>query len=372
MQGRDAPIVGLAKEIDLRTSLKDRTDKQRNHTMNKQEPIVNDRGVELLGRAEAGYRNLKKEIGRVIIGQDEVVRQLLAAVFCEGHVLIVGVPGLAKTLLVKTLGKALGWTFKRIQFTPDMMPADVIGMELLQEDRLTGLREWRFKHGPVFANIILADEINRTPPKTQSALLEAMQEYHITSMGNTYELERPFIVVATQNPIEQEGTYPLPEAQLDRFMFSLWIDYPSVEEEERIVLEVKVGRETTVNQVFTRDDMLAFQDLVVQLPVSRHIATYAVAIARSSRPDNPTACDFIRRYVEWGAGPRASQYMVLAAKAMAVLDGQATVSAAHVRQAAPLVLRHRVLPNYNATGDGITAQQIVDRILSETHEPDYA
>jgi MoxR-like ATPase len=245
-------------------------------------------------------------------------------------------------------------------------------MELLQEDPATGTRSWRFVHGPIFANIILADEINRTPPKTQSALLEGMQEYTVTSMGKTYPIDRPFVVVATQNPIEQEGTYPLPEAQLDRFMFSLWMDYPSAEEEEQIVMATTAGALPPAGQVFTREQMLAFQELVWRLPVSQHVVRYAVALARGSRPVGKTAGEYVRKYVEWGAGPRASQYIVLAAKAMAVLDGQPTVTAEHVRQAAPFVLRHRVLPNYNATGEGITAQQIVEKLLEEIREPDYA
>ena len=327
--------------------------------------------AQLLRQAAEGYAGLKAEIAKVIIGQDEIVRNLLAAIFCQGHALIIGVPGLAKTLMVKTLSQVLGWSFKRIQFTPDMMPADIIGMELLQEDRATGSRGWRFMRGPVFANIILADEINRTPPKTQSALLEAMQEYTVTSMGKSYPLERPFVVVATQNPIEQEGTYPLPEAQLDRFMFSLWVDYPTLEEEERIVAATTARQTAEVRQVYTCEQLMGFQDLVLRLPVSRHIVSYAVAIARSTRPLGGMAGEFTRKYVEWGAGPRASQYMVLAAKALAVLDGQPTPTAGHVRQAAPFVLRHRVLPNYNATGDGITAQQIVEHVLGEIREPDY-
>ena len=327
--------------------------------------------VELLRQASQGYGKLKTEIAEVIVGQEKIVRQLLAAVFSQGHVLIIGVPGLAKTLLVKTLSQVLGWTCKRIQFTPDMMPADIIGMEILQEDRATGARSWRFMHGPVFANIILADEINRTPPKTQSALLEAMQEYTVTSMGKTHPIERPFVVVATQNPIEQEGTYPLPEAQLDRFMFSLWMDYPTVQEEEQIVLNRIIGQEPKLEQVFSKEQMIAFQDLTMRLPVSRHVVSYAVALARASRPLSGTASEYTRKYVEWGAGPRASQYMVLAAKALAVLDGQPTVSAEYIRRGASFVLRHRVLPNYNATGEGITAQQIVERLLSEIKEPDY-
>ena len=333
---------------------------------------LDDGDLQLLERVHSGYDLLRSEIAKVIIGQEEIVRDLLAAVFSQGHVLIIGVPGLAKTLLVKTLAQVMGWTFKRIQFTPDMMPADITGMELLQDDPTTGRRDWRFMHGPVFANIILADEINRTPPKTQSALLEAMQEYHVTSMGKAYHIERPFIVVATQNPIEQEGTYPLPEAQLDRFMFSLWVDYPTTDEEEEIVLATTGPQDVQVRQVFTREEMEQFQDLVLQIPVSRHVVSYAVAIARSSRPQSPTASDYVKRYVEWGAGLRASQYMILAAKSLAVFDGEPTVSAKHVRQAAPLVLRHRVLPNYNATGDGVTAQQITERLLEEIKEPDYA
>jgi MoxR-like ATPase len=327
--------------------------------------------VEKLGQASQGYQRLREEIAREIVGQDQIVRQLLAAVFSQGHALIIGVPGLAKTLLVKTLAKALGWSFKRIQFTPDMMPADIIGMELLHEDRATGSRGWRFMRGPVFANIILADEINRTPPKTQSALLEAMQEFTVTSMGQTHPLERPFIVVATQNPIEQEGTYPLPEAQLDRFMFSLWVGYPSQEEEEQIVLNTTAPRRTEVRQVYTAEQMAGFQDLTLRLPVSRHVVRFAVEMARATRPLNPAAGEYVKRYVEWGAGPRASQYLVLAAKALAVLDGQPTVTAEYIRQAAPFVLRHRVLPNYNATGDGITAQQIVEHVLEEIEEPAY-
>ncbi len=332
---------------------------------------LRDGDVKLLAQAQAGFHKLKAEIGKVVLGQEDIVRQLLAAIFSQGHVLIVGVPGLGKTLLVKTLAGALGWNFKRIQFTPDMMPADIIGMELLQEDRATGARTMRFLHGPIFANIILADEINRTPPKTQSALLEAMQEYTVTSMGKGYKLERPFVVVATQNPIEQEGTYPLPEAQLDRFMFSLWMDYPSVQEEEDIVQATTATLDQTVQQVFSREQMAEFQDLVRRVPASPHVVSYAVAISRATRPLSATAGDMAKKYVEWGAGPRASQYMVLAGKALAVLDGEPAVSAKHIRQAATFVLRHRVLPNFNATGEGITAQQIVENVLNEIKEPDY-
>ena len=326
--------------------------------------------IKLLQDASAGYRRLSAALGEVVIGQKRIILTLLAAIFAEGHVLVIGVPGLAKTLLVKTLAQALGWKFHRIQFTPDMMPADIIGMELLQEDEC-GRRSMRFVAGPVFANIILADEINRTPPKTQSALLEAMQEYTVTSMGKAYELEKPFIVVATQNPIEQEGTYPLPEAQLDRFMFSLWMDYPSVEDEETVVLKTTTADLPALEPVFSQSQMMAFQRLVRRLPVSRHVASYAVAIARATRPTNPAAGDFTRQYVEWGAGTRAGQYMVLAGKALAVLDGTPALTIRHIRQIAPFVLRHRVLPNYQATGEGIDSVQIIDRVLSEIVEPQY-
>jgi MoxR-like ATPase len=327
--------------------------------------------VALLAEASDGFKRLEEQIARVIIGQRDTVRALIAAIFCEGHVLLVGVPGLAKTLLVKTLSHVLDWEFRRIQFTPDMMPADIIGMELLQEDP-SGGRVMRFVPGPVFANIILADEINRTPPKTQSALLEAMQELQVTSLGKRHELDRPFIVVATQNPIEQEGTYPLPEAQLDRFMFSLWMEYPGVEEEERIVMETTAPRPIDLEPVFTKEQLLRYQALVRRIPVSRHVVSYAVAIARATRPNTPASSALASRYVQWGAGPRAGQHMVLAGKALAVLDGSPTVTAGHVRQAAPHVLRHRVLPNYQAAGEGVGAADLVTRIIDEISEPQYA
>jgi MoxR-like ATPase len=328
----------------------------------------------LLAEASNGFRRLEEQVAKVIIGQSDTVRALLAATFCEGHALLIGVPGLAKTLLVKTLAEVLGWEFRRIQFTPDMMPADIIGMELLQEDTsgAGGGRAMRFVPGPVFANIILADEINRTPPKTQSALLEAMQELQVTSLGKRHELARPFIVVATQNPIEQEGTYPLPEAQLDRFMFSLWMDYPNVEDEERIVMETTAPRPVSLEQVFSQEKMMAYQALVRRVPVSRHVVSYAVALARATRPGTPASSSIATRFVQWGAGPRAGQHMVLAGKALAVLDGAPTVSANHIRQAAPLVLRHRVLPNYQAAGEGLTTAEIVARIIEQISEPQHA
>jgi MoxR-like ATPase len=325
--------------------------------------------LDLLKRAAEGYGKLREQIGKVIIGQDQTVEALLAATFAEGHVLLVGVPGLAKTLLVKTLAEVMAWNWHRIQFTPDMMPADIIGMELLQETE-TG-RHMKFVPGPIFANIILADEINRTPPKTQSALLEAMQERQVTSMGKKFDLDRPFIVVATQNPIEQEGTYPLPEAQLDRFMFSVFLDYPSVSEEENIVMETTVQRTIDLQSVFTKEQMIGFQGLVRRIPVSRHIVSYAVAIARATRPGSEASSPVAQQYVEWGAGPRAGQHMVLAGKALALLEGSPAVSTAHIRKAAPLVLRHRVLPNFQAAGEGIDSVKIIETILSEISESQY-
>jgi len=330
-----------------------------------------DDDVALLAEATDGYRRLVDEIGHVIIGQHDIVRSLLAAVFAQGHVLIVGVPGLAKTLLVRTLAQALDWQFRRIQFTPDLMPADIIGMELLQDDPATGRRSMKFVPGPIFANIILADEINRTPPKTQSALLEAMQEHTVTSMGRSHQLDEPFVVVATQNPIEQEGTYPLPEAQLDRFMFSLWVDYPAIEEEEQIVHATTQPREIVITPVFARDRLLAYQRLVRRMPASSHVVSYAVALARATRPGCDTADEFVRQYVEWGAGPRAAQHMVMAGKAMAALDGVPAVTCEHIRQAAPLVLRHRVLPNYHAGGEGLNSVAIIEHVLKTVSEPTY-
>jgi MoxR-like ATPase len=328
--------------------------------------------LELLREAAASSKRLEAEIGKVIVGQRQAVRAMMTAVLAQGHALLIGVPGLAKTLLVRTLAQTLGWSFRRIQFTPDMMPSDIVGMELLQEDPESGRRDMKFVHGPIFANLILADEINRTPPKTQSALLEAMQELTVTSLGRSYPLERPFLVFATQNPIEQEGTYPLPEAQLDRFMFSLWLDYPSRSEEEAIVSATTEERTPSVEPVLSHERAIAFQRLVRRMPAAQHAVSYAVAIARASRPRDEQAASCAKRYVEWGAGPRASQHMILAAKAIAVLDSRTAVSASDVREAAPLVLRHRVLPNYTAAGDGVDANEIVRRILDEVKEPSYA
>ena len=306
-----------------------------------------------------------------MLGQERVVDALLTALFAQGHALIIGVPGLAKTLLVRTLADALGWSFNRIQFTPDLMPSDITGTEVLFTDRESGERVLRFVKGPVFANLILADEINRTSPKTQAALLEAMQEHTVTAGGQTHRLEEPFFVVATQNPIEQEGTYPLPEAQLDRFMFSIHIHYPTAEDERRIVNATTTGTPPSISNILTRDEVMAFQRLVRSVPVSDHVVDYAVQLARASRPNEPHAESFIKNYVEWGAGPRASQYLVLGAKCLALLNGKPSPSAGEVKAVAHSVLQHRIIPNYNASGEGISAAAIVDWLVSHVRQPDY-
>jgi len=327
--------------------------------------------LELVKEFQAKFAQLWGELHKVIIGQDAIVQFLLMSLFARGHALIIGVPGLAKTLMVRTLAQALGWDFKRIQFTPDLMPSDITGTEILQSDPTTGERALRFVRGPIFANLVLADEINRTPPKTQAALLEAMQEYTVTAAGHTYPLERPFFVAATQNPIEHEGTYPLPEAQLDRFMFSLHVGYPTREEEIGIV-EATTSREfETVKGIFTREDVIKFQELVRRIPVAEHVMGYAVDLARATRPNEPNAEKFVKDYVEWGAGPRASQYLILGAKSLALLRGKPAPSCDEVRTVAAPVLQHRVIPNYNAAGEGITTQRIIEQLLKTVREQDY-
>ncbi|MCS6776494.1 MAG: MoxR family ATPase [Chloroherpetonaceae bacterium] len=315
---------------------------------------------------------LLSEVRKVIVGQDLIVQNLLLCLFARGHCLLIGVPGLAKTLLVRTLAQALSWEFRRIQFTPDLMPSDILGTEVLETDPTTGARRLRFVPGPIFANVILADEINRTPPRTQSALLEAMQETHVTVGGRTLPIEKPFFVVATQNPIEQEGTYPLPEAQLDRFMFSLNLSYPTREQEEQIVSVTTTDASASVCPVFTKEQLLALQQMVRQVPASPHVISYAVALARASRPQEPGAPPTVRKYVEWGAGPRASQYLVLGAKARAVLSGKPVPTASDVRAVAAPVLNHRIIRNYAAVADGITPEWIVHELLQHVPEPDYA
>lgn len=315
------------------------------------------------------YNRLKTELHKVIVGQNDIIEFLLTAMFARGHVLLIGVPGLAKTLLVKSLSSTLGWNYKRIQFTPDLMPSDVIGTEILQTDSASGERSMRFVPGPVFTNLLLADEINRTPPKTQSALLEAMQEYAVTIGGRTLEIGHPFFVVATQNPIEQEGTYPLPEAQLDRFMFSLHVDYPHADEEIQIVEETTSSKVADPEVIATREDVIAIQDMVRSVPVSRHVVTYAVDLVRATRPQTITSPPSIKDYVQWGAGPRASQHLILGAKVRALLNGRFAPSCEDIRHVALPVLRHRILPNYHATAEGVRTKDLVDRLLKSVREP---
>ena len=300
------------------------------------------------------YDRLRKEIGKVIVGQEDVIHNTVLSIFCQGHVLLVGVPGLAKTLLVNTIGKALGLSFSRIQFTPDLMPSDIVGTEILDESR-----QFRFIKGPVFTNIVLADEINRTPPKTQAALLEAMQEKSVTVSGTTYKLQEPFFVLATQNPIEQEGTYPLPEAQLDRFMFNLMLDYPSYQEEVAIVKNTTVGREVTVEAVLSPEEIVYFQQLVRRVPVSDHVYEYAVSLSAKTRPHTPSAHEWANRFLSWGAGPRASQYLILGAKANALLTGKYSPDVEDVQRVAVAILRHRIIRNYTAEAEGIGIEEII-------------
>ena len=325
---------------------------------------------ELIASFNEKFKSLRQEIHKVVIGQEQVIERLLIALFSQGHALLIGVPGLAKTLLVKTLAGVLGWDFKRIQFTPDMMPSDITGTEILQTDVSTGTRYMKFVHGPVFTNLILADEINRAPPKTQAALLESMQEYTVTAAGKTYQVERPFMVVATQNPIEQEGTYPLPEAQLDRFMFNIEVDYSLHDDEISIVDETTTHDANAVNTILTKEEVVACQQLVRRIPVSRHVLTYAVDLATASRP-SPTSDPYINEYVEWGAGVRASQYLILGAKSLALLRNLPAPSCKEVRDVALPVLGHRILRNYKAAGKGITTNMIIQALLKSVKEADY-
>jgi MoxR-like ATPase len=308
-------------------------------------------------------RTILAEVGKRIVGQEAVIDHLLVALFARGHCLFVGVPGLAKTLLIQTLSDVLALSFGRIQFTPDLMPSDITGTDVLEEDRATGRRVFRFVRGPIFANVILADEINRTPPKTQAALLQSMQEHRVSTGGQTYDLPPPFLVFATQNPIEQEGTYPLPEAQLDRFMFQIDVGYPSEDEEVRIVNQVTSAYQPTLRRVLSPERITALQELVLRVPVAPHVVSHAVALCRASRPADPSAPEFVKKYVSWGAGPRASQYLVLAAKARAILAGRYAVSVEDVRALATPVLVHRVLANFHAEADGLKAAALVERLI---------
>ncbi len=306
------------------------------------------------------YDMLKKEISKVIVGQEDVIHNTILSVFCRGHVLLVGVPGLAKTLLVSTIGRALGLSFSRVQFTPDLMPSDIIGTEILDD-----VRQFKFVKGPIFSNVILADEINRTPPKTQAALLEAMQERHVTVSGKTYKLEEPFFVLATQNPIEQEGTYPLPEAQLDRFMFNLMLDYPSYEEEIMVVKNTTSDKINDVNNVMTAEEIMYFQNLVRRVPVPDNVYEYAVSLVSSTRPNTERAHEWSNRYLSWGAGPRASQYLIIGAKGNALLRGKFSPDIEDVQEVALPILRHRLVRNYTAEAEGVSIEKIIKELSSK-------
>ncbi len=317
-------------------------------------------------KLQGAYAALKTELGKVIVGQSQVMEELLIALFCRGHCLLVGVPGLAKTLLISTLANTLSLSFNRIQFTPDLMPSDITGTEVIEEEKATGKRSLRFVRGPVFANAILADEINRTPPKTQAALLEAMQEHQVTAGGVQHRLAEPFFVMATQNPIEQEGTYPLPEAQLDRFMFNVFVNYPSEQEEFDIVRLTTAPRKIDLKHVLSAEDVLALQELVRKVPVAEHVVKYAIRLVRQTRLGQPDTPKFIKDYVSWGAGPRASQTLVLAGKARALLQGRYHVSTEDIRAIAFPTLRHRILTNFNAEAEGIRPDDIVKMLIDQT------
>ena len=330
--------------------------------MDKQN-VINDE-VEFVESLSEKVKQIKSEIAKVIIGQEEVIDQLLIALISRGHCLLVGVPGLAKTLLIKTLAEVIDLKFSRIQFTPDLMPSDITGTEILEEDQITKKREFRFISGPIFANVILADEINRTPPKTQAALLEAMQEHKVTTAGITYTLQEPFFVLATQNPIEQEGTYPLPEAQLDRFMFNLWLDYPKFDEEIKIVQSTTSEYIPNLSKVVSADEIITFQNFVRKVPVAENVIEYAVKAANKTRP-NSVSTDSVSQWISWGAGPRASQYLILSAKARAVMNSKYTPNIDDVRFAMVPVLRHRIITNFNAEAEGITSVDVINKILNE-------
>jgi MoxR-like ATPase len=319
--------------------------------------------VQLVEKLNETVQKIKKEIGKVIIGQDTIIDQLIISLLSKGHCLLIGVPGLAKTLLIKTLAEVMDLNFNRIQFTPDLMPSDITGTEIIEEDPLSKKRNFRFIPGPIFANVILADEINRTPPKTQSALLEAMQEHKVTTAGTTYTLTEPFFVLATQNPIEQEGTYPLPEAQLDRFMFNLWLDYPSLKEEVKIVQTTTSEYVPKLNKIVTAEEIISFQELIRKVPVADNVIEFAVKTSINTRPNNGISPKFIKDWVSWGAGPRASQYLILAAKTSAVMTGRFTPNIDDVKHAMIPVLRHRIITNFSAEAEGINSVEVIKRLM---------
>lgn len=317
---------------------------------------------ELLLSFSSKIKEIRKEISKVIVGQDNVIEELLISLFAKGNCLLIGVPGLAKTLLIKTLADVLDLNFSRIQFTPDLMPGDITGSEVIEDDLSTGKKSFRFVKGPIFANIVLADEINRTPPKTQAALLEAMQEHEVTAAGNNYKMSEPFFVLATQNPIEQEGTYPLPEAQLDRFMFNIWLDYPSANEEVEIVRNTTLEKISKVNKLMGGEEIIKFQNLVRRVPVSENVLNYAVNLVRVTRPSN-TEDEFVKKYIDYGAGPRASQYLILGAKSRAALQGRFTPDIDDVKAVAVSVLRHRIVSNFSAEAEGISTKDIINKLI---------
>jgi len=327
----------------------------------KDSEIIKD-DVQLAEKLRKQVQEIKSEISKVIIGQDEIINQMIITLLCKGHCLLIGVPGLAKTMLIKTISEIMNLKFNRIQFTPDLMPSDITGTEIIEEDAASKRRNFKFIEGPIFANIILADEINRTPPKTQAALLEAMQEHKVTISGTTYTLTEPFFVLATQNPIEQEGTYPLPEAQLDRFMFNLWLDYPSFEEEVKIVQTTTSEYLASLKKIISYNEIIDFQNLVRKVPVADNVINFAVKTVSLTRPANPEAPDYIKQWVSWGAGPRASQYLILAAKAKAIMDGRFTPNIDDVKNVMLPVLRHRIITNFSAEAEGIKSVDIINRL----------
>jgi len=324
---------------------------------------------QLMARLHKGYVSLKQQIHRVIVGQDNVIDSMLCCMLAGGHCIIQGVPGLAKTMMVHSISEAMRLKFNRIQFTPDLMPSDITGADIIQRDPQSKKRRFEFVKGPIFANVILADEINRTPPKTQAALLQAMQEREVTVAGRTYKLDEPFFVLATQNPIEQEGTYPLPEAALDRFMFMIYIDYPTAKEEHLIVKQTTTRKKSSIESVLDRNDMVLFQEIVRMAPVSDMVIAYCIRLARATRPDDLLATGMVKKYLKWGAGPRAGQFMTLGAKARALVDGRVTPSFDDVKIASKLVLRHRIIPNFNAEADGISVEAILDDLVENVPLP---
>ena len=327
--------------------------------------MTKENDLEILNQLTKSHRKIKKEISKVIIGQNKIIDELLISLLSRGHCLLIGVPGLAKTLLISTVAQVLDLKFSRIQFTPDLMPSDITGTELIEDDLSTGKKSFKFVKGPVFANIILADEINRTSPKTQSAMLQAMQEHEVTAAGETYKLDEPFFVLATQNPIEQEGTYPLPEAQLDRFMFNLWVDYPTSEEESQIVKTTTSAYEPDLKVIIKKKEILKLQDLVRRVPVSDNVVDFAVSLVSKTRPHTKEAPKYIKDWISWGAGPRASQYLILGAKTRSILEGRPTPDIEDVKASAIPVLRHRLVTNFNAEADGVGTVEIVEKLLED-------